>query len=448
MNCKQCNSPLNPGDPVCPVCGTQNVQQKNNTGKIIVATVICVLLVVALVLVVLIGANVINLNIPTEPVTNQDTQQSQETDPPADLVSYTATDDAHAKASAGNIVATAGTKQLTNAELQTYYWINFYNFINENYYYLSYYGLDFTKPLDQQVFDQEKGITWQQQFLDSALEVWHRYIAVVMMAEQDDFTLSPEDQAYLDSFPDRIRQMVADNGYESVDAFLTAEMGAGATLEGYVAYQQTYYYTMCYVEHIYDSLIPTYDELEAYYTENETAFTSNGVGKEDGDLVDVRHILIVPEGGTEDAQGNVTYNEDEFAACYDKANALLEQWKQGEATEESFAKLAGEYSKDPGSVSNGGLYSGVAQGDMLETFDAWIFSEIREYGDTGLVKTKHGYHIMYFVSREPAWEQTATSMLVSEKLNEKIDTAMTTWPLQTDYEQIVLGKADLGLGEE
>ena len=216
MNCKQCNSPLNPGDPVCPVCGTQNVQQKNNTGKIIVATVICVLLVVALVLVVLIGANVINLNIPTEPVTNQNTQQSQETDPPADLVSYTATDDAHAKASAGNIVATAGTKQLTNAELQTYYWINFYNFINENYYYLSYYGLDFTKPLDQQVFDQEKGITWQQQFLDSALEVWHRYIAVVMMAEQDDFTLSPEDQAYLDSFPDRIRQMVADNGYHDV----------------------------------------------------------------------------------------------------------------------------------------------------------------------------------------------------------------------------------------
>jgi hypothetical protein len=39
---------------------------------------------------------------------------------------------------------------------------------------------------------------------------------------------------------------------------------------------------------------------------------------------------------------------------------------------------------------------------MSENFDEWIFDESRKEGDTGLVQTPYGYHVMYFVHRDDA----------------------------------------------
>jgi len=112
-------------------------------------------------------------------------------------------------------------------------------------------------------------------------------------------------------------------------------------------------------------------------------------------LANVRHILIGFEGGTTDANGNTVYSEAEIAAAWATAEDLLTQWENGEATEESFAALAGEYSTDPGSVDNGGLYTDVRPGDMVASFDAWCFDN-RQAGDTGIVETSYGVHIMYY----------------------------------------------------
>ncbi len=48
------------------------------------------------------------------------------------------------------------------------------------------------------------------------------------------------------------------------------------------------------------------------------------------------------------------YGSDEAAKA--KAEELLEEWKNGDATEESFAELAGAWLEDGGSSLNGGLY--------------------------------------------------------------------------------------------
>ena len=37
---------------------------------------------------------------------------------------------------------------------------------------------------------------------------------------------------------------------------------------------------------------------------------------------------------------------------------------------------------------------------MVAAFDSWIFDGARYAGETGLVKTEYGYHVMYFVNRE------------------------------------------------
>lgn len=113
-------------------------------------------------------------------------------------------------------------------------------------------------------------------------------------------------------------------------------------------------------------------------------------------LKNVRHILVSFEGGTKDSNGNVTYSDAEKAAAKVAAEKLLQEWKDGAMTEESFAELAKKNSTDPGSKDNGGLYEDIYPGQMVTAFNDWCFDEERQVGDTGLVETDYGYHVMFF----------------------------------------------------
>lgn len=122
--------------------------------------------------------------------------------------------------------------------------------------------------------------------------------------------------------------------------------------------------------------------------------------------VDVRHILITPRGGTKSEDGKtITYSEEEWETCRVEAQSVLNMWLAGDKSEASFGELANEHSDDNGGkVTNGGIYTDICKGDMVAAFDAWIFDGSRQAGDTGLVKTEFGYHVMYFVHRDGAVE--------------------------------------------
>ena len=110
--------------------------------------------------------------------------------------------------------------------------------------------------------------------------------------------------------------------------------------------------------------------------------------------VDVRHCLV--QFATEDTS-NVS--DDEKKSTYTQAKALYDQWLAGDKTEESFAELAKESSEDTGSTENGGLYEGIRITDnYVEAFETWSFDPARKAGDSGIIETEYGYHIMYFVS--------------------------------------------------
>ena len=91
-----------------------------------------------------------------------------------------------------------------------------------------------------------------------------------------------------------------------------------------------------------------------------------------------------------------TYTDEAWAEAEKKANDLLTEWQNGEHTEDSFAFMAAENSQDPGSVENGGLYEDIYPGKMVDEFDAWCFDPARQPGDTGIVETSYGVHVMYF----------------------------------------------------
>ncbi len=138
--------------------------------------------------------------------------------------------------------------------------------------------------------------------------------------------------------------------------------------------------------------------------------------------VDVRHILIEPEEGELESEDEGYQEEQDalLAAAKEKADDIYQQWKDGDATEESFAALAEEHSDDAGSKDDGGLYERVSEGDMVTEFNDWCFDAARQPGDTGIVESDYGYHIMYYVGDNEfvKWQAQVADKLKSDAYEE------------------------------
>ena len=311
--------------------------------------------------------------------------------------SYTVSDEEAVKA-ADVVVATMGDRVLTNGELQAYYWQEVYMFLQEYGSYASYIGLDMYTPLDQQLTEMgEQPMSWQQFLLDSAIYTWKNYQSMALEAEKANYQLSAERQAELDGMAEELENAAASSGFENADAMVRSNVGGGCDLETYRNYVNVYYTGMSYYYDRVENMALSDEQIDAFFTENEEHYISNNMGR-DAKYVDVRHVLLMPEGGETGADGYPVYTDEAWAACQQKAEEIYSQWQQGDLSEDSFAQLAMDYSVD-GNASTGGLYENVYKGQMVESFENWCFDPARQVGDHGLVKTPYGYHIMFF-SRE------------------------------------------------
>ncbi|MBP3328358.1 MAG: peptidylprolyl isomerase [Clostridia bacterium] len=115
--------------------------------------------------------------------------------------------------------------------------------------------------------------------------------------------------------------------------------------------------------------------------------------------VDVRHILFM----TTDSQTGEALSDDKIKQAETNAKKALADWEAGDKTEDSFAQYATDLSEDTGSASNGGLCENTLPGQMVAEFDEWIFDASRKEGDTEIVKTQYGYHVMYFVKSNDSY---------------------------------------------
>ncbi|MBO4422751.1 MAG: peptidylprolyl isomerase [Clostridia bacterium] len=106
--------------------------------------------------------------------------------------------------------------------------------------------------------------------------------------------------------------------------------------------------------------------------------------KDTTNTINIRHILL----------DSSHYDTEEEA--YAQAQKLLEQINAAADKKAEFISLVSEYSSDTGSASNGGLYENVRPGDMVTEFNDWCFDSERQVGDTDIVQTTFGYHVMYF----------------------------------------------------
>lgn len=421
------------------------------------------------------------------------------------------------------VAATIGSHELSNAELSYYYIDYVNNYVNTYGSYLSLFGLDTSKTLDQQVYSTETGETWADFFISQAASTAQSTLSLADAAEAEGFALSEEQQTQVDLLSSNLDSYAKLYGYSNADAFLKAQYGNGSSKADYLAYYNRNLLASAYQTAHQDALsytseqireadgqdpakyssysyaqyhVPTskfltggttdengtttytaaerdaavvaakaaiapllksadLDELNAAIGEmtiNEgteasaTVYTNqarsgintyltdwitdearqegditsievpttvtdeNGedletvsayyvvmyTGKNDNqtDLINVRHILV---GFSGDQNEDGTYTDEAKEAARTSAEEILNEWKSGNATEDSFAELANTKSTDTGSNTNGGLYENVYPGQMVAAFNDWCFDADRKAGDTGIVETSYGYHVMYFV---------------------------------------------------
>lgn len=333
------------------------------------------------------------------------------------------------------IVAVCGDYALTNRMLQFYFWDQYMSFMNTYGDYAAYFGLDATKPLSEQASLAE-GLSWEQYFLDSAILVFQEQASVATEAKRSGTELPDGLQEYVDTLEDTLYGYASSDGYETVNDYLSAYYGTGATVSGAKDYILLSGYAGSVQEDVLNAVNYTDEDLEAYYMAHAEDLAEKGVLMDDTALINVRHILIT----WDDADGDGTPTDEEKAAALAAAEALLAEYET-DPTEEHFAQLANDHSTDPGSNTNGGLYENVYPGQMVTSFNDWCFDAARTPGDTGIVETNYGYHIMYFVSKGDMlyWKQyLLENGFAMEMLADKYD-------FSCEPELIVLGSAGIYL---
>jgi len=167
---------------------------------------------------------------------------------------------------------------------------------------------------------------------------------------------------------------------------------------------------------------PTDADVKKYYEDNPKA-------SEMPEQVHVRHILLL----TMDTTTHAPIPDDQVKAKKKQIDDILKRARSGE----DFAKLAKEYSEDPGSKDNGGELPPFAHASadpshaMVPEFEAAAFS-LTNNQISDVVTTQFGYHIIQLLDKTTARKLALTDTLPSNDstLADEIKNFLTGQKLQ------------------
>lgn len=355
---------------------------------------------------------------------------------------------------ASQVVAKVGSRSLTNGQLQAYYWAEAaaYRYSGEKV------QPDFSRPLDEQPCPlDEEAASWQQYFLKRALNAWHGAEALVLKSENDTIEFHPEfhpnpkthkdntegkpatkflygyndkyqlntmHEEYLESLPDRLEALAQEKGYADVSDM--AQKAFGTSEKDLEAYAELYNQGYMYMTFLGYDLAPEEADVESWFEEHKEAYAEEGTVQGAGQNVDIRHILV---------------------SSQEEAEALLAEWaKNPKANEASFAEMAVFHSKDTGSARDGGAYHGLRKGQLTKDLDTWCFDSARQPGDTEVIHTELGWHILYFAGTTDIWFAQAKKDLTAHMQSSLVADARKEYPMEVGYQAITLADADANVG--
>ena len=99
------------------------------------------------------------------------------------------------------------------------------------------------------------------------------------------------------------------------------------------------------------------------------------------------------------------------------ADSVLEEWKSGAATEDSFAELADKYNTASTTTSEGGLFEALSVSNVSDELKDWMTDSSRVQGDTAVIAPEgESYtYVVYFIgTNEAEWMKSIKNTLLTD----------------------------------
>ena len=282
------------------------------------------------------------------------------------------------------IAAVIGDHEINSVEMSYYYsdlitstyneWAN--NYGQSMSVYLGLMGLDINKPLDQQNYSD--GTTWADYFVDTALSTAQRDYLLSDLAKAEGFSLSDESKATLDQTFENLPAFATLYGYTNAENYLRAMYGPGASLETYREYAERSALAADFYDAYEQNLVIDDAAIRAYEADKYDEFSSYSYANY---TISYSNFLT---GGTKDADGNVTYTEEENEAARAAAKAAADAFPTCATEEELNAAIADlSYNKDKDVSCNVG--TDIKYEYLNTNIREWLADSSRKVGDFTII---------------------------------------------------------------
>jgi len=302
-----------------------------------------------------------------------------------------------------------GSVDFSVAEFQYFYNTDRDEYIN----FFTQLGSEFVpergRALSAQFVSEEAGgtgETWEEFFLSRTYEGLANLVGMYEAAVEAGFTLSEEEFEQIESTIEWLEFSAMMEG-ASLNAMLQFQFGPAMNEATFRNIQEFILLATSYSEYVHESFTYSSEELRQYFDENREDL---GFDADDYYMPSFRQILISPEhiDPAEFAEGefdpeyilSLELAEEEVAL---RAELVYDLFTAAGSTEEALLSLMEEHSDD---TTEGGFYENISKeqyrGVAISTMQVvdeiaeWLFYEDREVGDSALIHTEFGFHLVYF----------------------------------------------------
>ncbi len=311
------------------------------------------------------------------------------------------------------IAATVGSHKLNSVTMNYFFRDAVDSAYNSAYQYYGeeaskYVGFDVSKPLNEQVKDQESGQTWADYFFEQAMDNARAIYTMYDAAQAANFTLSEDDKAIITSNLNNMQLTASFSGFSSLDHYLREVYGNGSDAKNYEEYLTMQVTASAYYEYYQTTL--SYDDaaIRAYDTEHPNEFSSYNFHS-----YYLNHTSF-RTGGTTDDKGNTTYSAEETEAARKAAEAAANELVKATSVEELDAAIAAlEINKDATTTPKSTANTDVLHSNLLADYAEWLGASDRKAGDVKAFPSKststdadgnsteviNGYYVLMFDSR-------------------------------------------------
>lgn len=272
---------------------------------------------------------------------------------------------------------TVGDMKFTVAEFDYFYYSAYSRYVTDIYANHPSYAEsllpDQSKPLKSQTFSESTGQTWDEVFVEEAMNTIRSVAAAWQAGHEAGYQLSEERTEQIRQTYEAA-QAQAESGQMNLDDFLARNFGKAITGEIYFDLLTKEAYAEEYRQSVRDSFTYTPEELAAYYQENRDAL----------DVFAIRSFYLAASGFDDGADG---------------AKAAAEAYAAGIRSEQDMIDAARDF--DAASFEEDGstlhYYAGSA---VASYYRAWVTDPARQRGDVTVAENgDSGCYVVYYLER-------------------------------------------------